>query len=74
MAVVVPAPDLQGTLLQNQVNNIQTLITANPNNTALIGMLLDAQQKLVAYLVSNLNIIPASVLANETYIGDAVIR
>jgi hypothetical protein len=74
MAVVVPASDLQGTLLQNNVNNIQTLITANPNNTQLITALLDAQQKLVAYLVSNLNIIPASVLANETYVGDAVIR
>jgi hypothetical protein len=74
MAVVVPASDLQGTLLQNNVNSIQTLITANPNNTALIPALLDAQQKLVAYLVSNLNIIPASVLANESYVGDAVIR
>ena len=74
MAVVVPASDLQGTLLQNNVNTIQTLINANTNNTALIPALLDAQQKLVAYLVSNLNIIPASVLANETYVGDAVIR
>ena len=74
MAVVVPASDLQGTLLQNNVNTIQTLITANPNNTALVPALLDAQQKLVAYLVSNLNIIPSSVLANETYAGDAVIR
>ena len=74
MAVVVPASDLQGTLLQNNVNTIQTLITANANNTALIAQLLDAQQKLVAYLVSNLNIIPSSVLANETYVGDAVIR
>ena len=74
MAVVVPASDLQGTLLQNNVNTIQTLITANPNNTALVPALLDAQQKLVAYLVSNLSIIPASVLANETYAGDAVIR
>jgi hypothetical protein len=74
MALVVPASDLQGTLLQNNVNTISTLITANPNNTALIGQLLDAQQKLVIYLVTNLNIIPSAVLANETYVGDAVIR
>ena len=74
MAVVVPASDLQGTLLQNNVNTIQTLITANPNNTALVPALLDAQQKLVAYLVSNLNLTPASVLANGTYVGTAVIR
>ena len=74
MAVVVPASDLQGTLLQNNVNTLTTLIAANANNTALITALLDAQQKLVAYLVSNLNLIPASVLANETYVGDAVIR
>ena len=74
MAVVVPASDLQGTLLQNNVNTIQTLINANANNTALIPALLDAQQKLVAYLVSNLNLTPASVLANGTYVGTAVIR
>lgn len=74
MALVVPASDLQGTLLQNNVNNIQTLITANPNNTLLIGQLFDAQQKLVAYLVSNVNIIPSAILANEVYVGDAVIR
>jgi hypothetical protein len=74
MAVVVPASDLQGTLLQTNVNTIQTLITANPNNTSLIGQLFDAQQKLVSYLVANVNLIPASVLANETYVGDAVIR
>jgi|HubBroStandDraft_1064217.scaffolds.fasta_scaffold929308_1 hypothetical protein len=74
MAVVVPSSDLQGTILQNNVNNIQTLITANPNNTALIGQLLDAQQKLCVYLVANLNIIPSAILANETYVGDMVIR
>ena len=74
MAVVVPASDLQGTILQNNVNNINTLIAANPSNTALITQLLDAQQKLVVYLVANLNIIPSAVLANQTYVGDAVIR
>jgi hypothetical protein len=74
MALTVPASDLQGTILQGNINNLNTLIAANPNNTALITQLLDAQQKLTLYLLSNVNVIPATMLVNETYVGDAVIR
>lgn len=71
MALTIPASDLQGTLLNNQVNNLGTLITANPQNVALVNQQYDAQLKLAIYLLSNGYISPATVLAGSgaTYIG-----
>lgn len=72
MAVTIPASDLEGTKLNGNVSNIQTLITANPNNTALLYQLVDAQTKLTNYLVAQGYIVPATVLAGAapTYVGN----
>lgn len=69
MAIVIPASDLQGTLLNNQVNNIGTLITAAPNNLALINQQYQAQLALCQYLLAQGYISPSAVLASATYIG-----
>ena len=74
MALVVPASDLQGTVLQNTINSITTLIAANPLNIQLQNQLAVAQANLVQYLVANGNLIASAALANGTYVGDAVIR
>jgi hypothetical protein len=68
MAVVVPSQDLQGTLLQNNVNNIGTLITANPNNVALINQQYDAQLKLCTYLLARGSVVSSAVLTACTYV------
>jgi hypothetical protein len=71
MALTIPASDLQGTLLLNNVNNLGTLITANSNNVALINAQYDAQLKLAIYLLATGYISPATVIAGTgaTYIG-----
>ena len=69
MTVTVPAFDVQGAALQAAVTSIGTLITNNPNDLALGTQLYAAQQALVAYLVATNSVSPASILANETYIG-----
>ena len=74
MALVVPATDLQGTVLQNTVNSITTLIAANPLNIQLQNQLAVAQANLVQYLVANGNLVASAALANGTYVGDLVIR
>ena len=74
MALVVPATDLQGTVLQNTVNSITTLIAANPLNIQLQNQLSVAQANLVQYLVANGNLVASAALANGTYVGDLVIR
>lgn len=72
MALTIPASDLQGTLLNNNVNNLGTLITANPSNVALINAQYDAQLKLCIYLLANNYVSPATMLAGTglTYIGN----
>jgi hypothetical protein len=70
MAVVVPAADIQGTILQNNINNITTLIANNPlMAVSLNNALLDAQLKLCMYLLSEGSLVPSAVLANETYLN-----
>lgn len=68
MSVTVPAADVQGTILQNTVNSISALITANPSMVpSLNNALYTAQLNLCLYLLSQGSLVPATVLANETY-------
>lgn len=72
MALTIPAADLQGTLLNNLITNLTALVAANPLMAPSVNnQILDAQQKLVVYLVSNNLISSATILAGNaaTYIG-----
>lgn len=69
MTVVVPGSDLQGTQLQGQITNLNTLITANPNNLDFVNQLYTVQLQLCTYLLAQGTLVPSQVLSNATYGG-----
>lgn len=69
MTVVVPGSDAGGTQLQGQINDINTLIAANPLDLGLSSQLGSVQLQLCQYLLDNGGLVPSQVLANATYGG-----